>query len=205
MTGIFCRLTSEGTVHQNSGQIRNGDFFLQHHWVGESVTNNFFETLRENISDLKFRVSYGSNGDQQALGAYDWIPSINRSGPYEGLYYVVGGRILEGAIQTDRANPDVHWESKTTFNIGMDIGLFQNKFYGSAEWYRAYSSGLLVRLPLSYATGVGVSFYGDDAFEWTNYGEMINRGLELSAGWKDNIGRFNYSVSANFPPSEMKW
>ena len=166
---------------------------------GWRISNeSFFTPVKNTISDLKFRMSYGSNGDQQALGPYDWIPSINRSGPYEGLYYVIGGVVREGAIQTDRTNPDVHWESKTTFNLGLDFGLLRNKLYGSVEWYHSYSSGLLVRLPLSYATGVGVSFYGDDAFEWTNYGEMINRGFEASAGWKDQQGDLKYNVSVNF-------
>lgn len=166
---------------------------------GWRISNeSFFEPVKNILSDLKFRVSYGSNGDQQALGAYDWIPSINRSGPYEGLYYVFGGEVHEGAIQTERANPDVHWESKTTFNVGLDYGFLRNKLYGSVEWYHSLSSGLLVRLPLSYATGVGVSFYGDDAYEWTNYGEMINRGFEFTAGWKDRTGDLTYNVSANF-------
>jgi TonB-dependent starch-binding outer membrane protein SusC len=165
---------------------------------GWRVSNEaFFEPAKEVVSDLKLRVSYGTNGDQQALGPYDWIPSINRSGPYEGLYYVFGGTIHEGAIQTDRTNPNVHWESKTTFNAGVDFGLLKNKLYGSAEVYQAYSSGLLVQLPLAYATGVGVSFAGNDAFEWTNYGEMINRGVEFVAGWKDQAGQLKYNISAN--------
>lgn len=166
---------------------------------GWRISNeSFFQPVKNTISDLKFRVSYGSNGDQQVLGPYDWIPSINRSGPYEGLYYVIGGVVYEGAIQTERTNPDVHWESKTTFNLGLDFGLLRNKLYGSVEWYHSLSSGLLVRLPLSYATGVGVSFYGDDAFEWTNYGEMINRGFEFTTGWKDQVGDLTYNISANF-------
>lgn len=167
--------------------------------LGWRISNeNFFQPLKNSVSDLKLRMSYGSNGDQQALGAYDWIPTIDHSGPYEGLYYMFGGVIHEGAIQTERANPNVHWESKTTFNIGLDFGLMQNKLYGSAEWYKANSSGLLVELPLAFASGVGVSFYGDDAYEWTNYGEMSNTGFELTLGWKDQIGEFQYNVSGNF-------
>lgn len=166
---------------------------------GWRISNeSFFQPVKNTISDLKFRVSYGSNGDQSVLGPYDWIPSIDHEGPYEGLYYAFGGVIREGAIQTSRSNTNLHWESKTTFNVGLDFGLLQNRLYGSAEWYQALSTGLLVNLPLSFATGVGVSFYGNDAFEWTNYGEMRNRGLEISLGWKDNAGDFAYNISANF-------
>ena len=166
---------------------------------GWRISNeSFFQPVKATISDLKFRVSYGSNGDQGVLGAYDWIPTIDHDGPYEGLYYVFGGNIHEGAIQTERSNTNLHWESKTTFNVGLDFGILQNKLYGSAEWYQAHSTGLLVSLPLSFATGVGVSFYGNDAFEWTNYGKMINTGLELTLGWKDQVGDLRYNVSANF-------
>ncbi len=167
--------------------------------LGWRVSNeSFFQSLKNTVSDLKLRVSYGSNGDQAVLGAYDWIPTIDHNGPYEGLYYNFGGVINEGAIQTTRANTNLHWESKTTFNVGADFGLFQNKLYGSAEWYSAKSTGLLVSLPLSFATGVGVSFYGSDASEWTNYGEMTNKGLELTLGWKEVRGDFAYNINANF-------
>jgi len=166
---------------------------------GWRISNeSFFQSAKNIISDLKLRFSYGSNGDQSVLGPYDWIPSIDHQGPYEGLYYAFGGVINEGAIQTSRANTNLHWEAKTTFNVGLDFGLLHNRLYGSAEWYQALSSGLLVNLPLSFATGVGVSFYGNDAFEWTNYGEMVNRGLEISLGWKDSAGDFTYNISANF-------
>ena len=39
-------------------------------------------------------------------------------------------------------------------------------------------------------------YLGNDAFEWTNYGEMVNRGFEISLGWKDNAGDFSYNISA---------
>jgi TonB-dependent starch-binding outer membrane protein SusC len=166
---------------------------------GWRVSNEaFFEPVKNTISDLKFRVSYGSNGDQQALGAYDVTPVINHSGPYEGLYYVIGGQILQGAIQTSRANPDLHWESKKTLNVGLDFGLWRNKLYGSVEWYHSNSTGLLVQLPLALATGVGISFAGNDAIEWTNYGEMVNTGFEATTGWKEVRGDFSYNVNLNF-------
>jgi TonB-linked SusC/RagA family outer membrane protein len=159
----------------------------------------FFQPLREYVSDLKLRASYGKLGDMQALGNYDYQATINYSGPYEGFYAVLGEdqTVREGALQSNRVNPNLGWETKTTLNVGSDFGLFSNKLYGTFEWFNSRSTDLLVTLPLAMATGVGVDQYLADANEWTNYGEMENRGIEFLLGWKDQVGRMNYNISAN--------
>lgn len=171
--------------------------------LGWTISNeSFFEPIRNGINILKLRASYGIIGDMQALGNYDHIPSVDFSGPYQGLYSFFGREQIAyiGAILTTRANPYLKWESKTTLNLGLDFGLLDNKLYGSAEWYDATSTDLLVRLPISLATGVGiddVNYYSGSS-QWTNYGQMRNRGIELTIGWRDNVGDLKYNVSTNF-------
>ncbi|MBL7112289.1 MAG: TonB-dependent receptor [Bacteroidales bacterium] len=159
----------------------------------------FFEPLKNIVSDLKFRISYGKLGDMQALGNYDYQATINHSGPYEGFYAVLGEdqTVREGALQSNRVNPNLGWETKTTLNVGSDFGILNNKLYGTIEWFDSKSTDLLVTLPLAMATGVGVDQYLGDANEWTNYGEMENIGIEFSLGWKDQVGKLNYNVFAN--------
>jgi hypothetical protein len=65
------------------------------------------------------------------------------------------------------------------------------------EWFDSKSTDLLVSLPLAMATGVGVGQYLEDANEWTNYGEMRNKGFEFTLGWKDQSGDFKYNITAN--------
>lgn len=168
--------------------------------LGWRVSNeSFFEPFKDLFSDLKLRASYGELGDMQTLGNYDYQATINHSGPYEGFYAVLGAdqTVREGALQSNRVNPNLKWETKTTLNIGIDFGLLGNKIYGSAEYFDSRSSDLLVSLPLAMATGVGVDQYLADAVEWTNYGEMKNTGLEFTLGYKEMSRDFKYSIFAN--------
>ncbi|MFT3739950.1 MAG: TonB-dependent receptor [Breznakibacter sp.] len=157
------------------------------------VNERFFESLKNVVDDLKLRVSYGVIGDMQALGNYDYIPGIDNSGPYEGFYAIFGPSgnetINDGALQSGSVNTMLGWETKTTLNIGLDYALLHNRLYGTIEWFDSKSSDLLINLPQAWATGV--------ASRWTNYGEMSNRGVEISLGWRDKIGQINYNVNAN--------
>lgn len=168
----------------------------------------FFESFRSIMNDLKFRASYGVIGDMQALGNYDYIPSVDFSGPYQGLYSFFGVDQVanEGAILTQRANPYLKWETKTTLNLGLDFAFLENRIFGSFEWFDSKSTDLLVRLPISLATGVGiddVNYYAGSSL-WTNYGEMQNRGVEFSLGWRDKKGEVKYSISANITSLQNK-
>jgi TonB-dependent starch-binding outer membrane protein SusC len=155
---------------------------------------NFMESTRNIIDDLKLRVSYGKIGDMQALGNYDYIPGIDNSGPYEGFYAIFGPSgnetIYDGALQSGSVNTTLGWETKTTLNIGIDYTFLRDRLYGSADWFDSKSSDLLVNLPQAWATGV--------SNRWTNYGEMNNKGFEFTLGWRDILGDFRYNVGSNF-------
>jgi len=160
---------------------------------------SFFDPLKNIFSDLKIRGSYGVLGDDQRLGAYNYIASINNSGPYEGYYAVLGAdqTVRDGALQSNRVNPYLHWEVRSTANIGVDFGMFRNKLYGTIERYNKISTDLLVDLQLAMATGVGIQPSLSDAIEWTNYGAIQNKGFEFSLGFRNQEGEFNYNIMAN--------
>jgi TonB-dependent starch-binding outer membrane protein SusC len=155
---------------------------------------SFMENTREVVDDLKFRVSYGKIGDMQALGNYDYIADIDNSGPYEGFFSIFGPSgnesVNSGALQSGSVNPLLGWETKTTFNIGLDYTLFRDRFYGTADYFDSKSTDLLIYLPQAWATGV--------SNRWTNYGQMRNQGIEFSLGWRDKVGEFSYNISSNF-------
>ncbi|MBN1791150.1 MAG: TonB-dependent receptor [Bacteroidales bacterium] len=177
--------------------------------LGWRISNEaFFESFNDVMNDLKLRISYGVIGDMQALGNYDYIPSVDFSGPYQGLYSFFGIDQIanDGAILTQRANPYLKWETKTTLNLGFDYAFLSNRIFGSFEWFSSKSTDLLVRLPISLATGVGiddVNYYAGSSL-WTNYGEMQNRGFEFSIGWRDKKGGIDYSISANVTSLQNK-
>ncbi len=153
----------------------------------------FFEPAKEVVDNLKLRASWGKIGDMQALGNYDYIPGIDHTGPYEGFWAIFGPSgqetMHQGATQSSSVNTALGWETKTTTNVGLDFDLLGSRLYGSVEWFNSISSDLLLNLKTAWVTGV--------ATRWTNYGKMKNSGFEIMLGWRDNVGDFSYSVSAN--------
>ncbi len=164
------------------------------------VNEDFFENARSWVDDLKLRLSYGQIGDMQALGNYDYIPGIDNDGPYEGFYAIFGPSgtetINNGALQSSSVNTTLGWETKTTLNIGTDYALFNSRLTGSFEYFNSKSTNLLVNLPQAWVTGVST--------KWTNYGQMLNKGFEMSAGWRENKGSFNYSINGNLSTVKNK-
>lgn len=153
----------------------------------------FWEPIKHIVDNLKLRASWGKVGDMQSLGNYSYIPSIDHSGPYEGLYAIFGPsgneNVHYGATQTAKVNVNLGWEKKTTTNIGLDFNMFNSRLYGTFEWFYAKSTDLLLNVPQAWATGV--------ATLWTNYGEMRNTGVEINLGYRDKVGELGYNISAN--------
>ncbi|MDF1573375.1 MAG: SusC/RagA family TonB-linked outer membrane protein, partial [Bacteroidales bacterium] len=148
---------------------------------------DFFSGARSVINNLKFRTSYGVIGDQQALGNYDYTTYINVS---EGGIFGEDQAYYSGAIQKGRENPFIKWETRATFNVGLDFGLFNNRLYGAAEYFNSVSSDLLVQIPTSWTDGTDIT-------PWTNYGKIRNTGVELNIGYRQKTGDFWYDANLN--------
>lgn len=148
---------------------------------------DFFAPAKKYVDDLKFRASYGTIGDQQAIGDYDYATYITTG---DGGVFGANQTLNPGAIQKGRANPNLHWESKTTLNIGLDFTALKSKLYGSVEYFTADSKDLLVQLPISWTQGTDIT-------PWTNYGSINNRGFEATLGFKEQKSDFKYNVNLN--------
>lgn len=118
------------------------------------------------INEMKFRVSYGSTGNQgidplESLGVADDVP------------YVFGGETVAGATPSSRLpNPNLKWETTNTFNAGVDFRLFNNLFEGTFEYYKANTTDLLLDRSIAGTTGFNVMRF--------NAGELENRGIEAT-------------------------
>ncbi len=120
------------------------------------------------LSNLKFRLGYGSTG-QQDLGnnfypyyaAY--IESTNHDSEYLGDLLVMPGKY----------NRDLKWETTDTYNIGLDFGILSNRITGSVEYYKKKTKDLLgvVNVP------AGTNFTNRLI---TNIGKMENQGVEFN-------------------------
>lgn len=133
------------------------------------------------VDQLKFRVSYGSIGNQ-AINPYQTQALLGRTS------YAWDNTAAFGYWPNTIGNPDLRWETSTTFNTGFDFSIFKNRIFGSIEYYVTNTSDLLAPQPLPNSTGFGGFL--------TNIGETQNRGIELSLSTL-NIERGDFSWSTD--------
>ena len=118
------------------------------------------------VNQLKLRLSYGATGNQginplESLGVANYNP------------YVFGNSTVSGSSASSRLrNPSLKWETTTTFNTGLDFGIFDNRLRGTFEYYKANTTDLLLDRQLASSTGYNVTRF--------NVGELQNQGLELT-------------------------
>ncbi|MBO4758000.1 MAG: TonB-dependent receptor [Bacteroidales bacterium] len=151
-------------------------------WFKDNVSRNA-------ISFLKFRGSWGVNGNISVLSGYPYSTSISyNSRTYQ---YHVDNDVMDYGSQPDGlANPDLTWETSVQTDLGMDLRMFNNRLTFGFDWFNKNTEGLLVRI--SPVAEVGISS------TTVNAGSVNNNGLEFELGWQDDIGDFGYSINANF-------
>lgn len=133
------------------------------------------------VDQLKFRVSYGSIGNQ-AINPYQTQALLGRTS------YAWDNTAAFGYRPNTIGNPDLRWESSSTFNSGFDFSILKNRIFGSIEYYITNTSDLLAPQPLPNSTGFGGFI--------TNIGETQNRGIELSLS-SLNIERGDFTWSTD--------
>ncbi|ASZ10172.1 TonB-dependent receptor [Chitinophaga pendula] len=136
------------------------------------VTQESFMKQQRLFDDLKLRVSYGFNGNQN-IPTFTYLTKINT-----GLQYVFGnssgsGGATGGAAPTTYANPLVKWEMNEQLNIGVDLSILDGRISGSVDWYVRKSKDLLLLV-----SPAGVSGYIDPTA--TNTGLMQNKGVDVA-------------------------
>lgn len=153
--------------HDGSSRLGNHKFgFFPAASFGWNLhEESFFKgtELSKVISNFKPRLSYGVNGKVSSLGLYQVYGSYGDSGLYDG--------------QTGYANNglpilDLKWERSTTFNTGLDLGLFNNRVSIIAEYFVRDVKDKIANLPLPIWTGFSSIT--------TNNGILRNKGLELT-------------------------
>lgn len=125
------------------------------------------------VSDLKLRISSGKLGNQSGLSNYPSLAIYDSQGTLRRL-----------------GNPDLKWETTTQNDLGLDASFLNSKLSFTFDYYQKVTSDLL--LPLNLPT-----FVGDLNPTIVNAGKMTNKGVEISAGYKNFDHDFKYSINAN--------
>ncbi len=120
------------------------------------------------LSDLKFRVSWGVNGNQQ-IPNYQQFSVFTFSNPQ--ALYPIDGQFVP-LIRPNSIDPNIKWEQTASTNVGFDYGFLGNRFTGSVEYYDKRTSDLLFTVTVPAGTNLSNSVL-------TNVGSVRNRGFEF--------------------------
>ena len=127
------------------------------------------------LSDLKLRADYGKTGQQAgAVPDYSWIATYSKNTGTDSYYPVTGDGTL---YRPDNYTPNLKWETTTTYNLGLDWGVMNQRLSGSVDVYKRKTTDLL-----NYAPTKALSAYRNQA--WQNIGSLENTGVEASISWK---------------------
>lgn len=148
------------------------------------VSNEAFLKDNNVVNNMKLRLGWGQTGNQNVE---NWA--------YMALLSTKTTPWGTGVLNGNTANPDLKWETTTSYNIGFDINLFHNRIEFIADWYYKKTKDLLLQIPLP--AFLGSSGSGAAANPWSNIGSIKNTGIELTLNtvnvdhngfqWRSNI------------------
>ncbi len=141
------------------------------------------------LSDLKLRLSWGMTGQQEGIGDYNYFAIYEMNKGNESTYPVAG----DGSLARPKAyDPNLKWETTTSYNVGLDWGILKQRLTGSIDWYYRKTSDLLN----SATVPAGANFRNQ---VMSNIGSMYNMGVETSLHWLAvNAKDFNWTMDYNF-------
>jgi len=150
------------------------------------------------INYLKFRGSIGQLGNER-LG-------INAEFPYQAkLTFGTGflpnastglADVVQTAYQMDYAFRTITWETTTTYGLGADITLLNNRLRASADYYYKKTSDMLLEVGFP-------SYFGYNAPQ-NNAADMNTKGWDIELSWSDQINDFRYGASFNLSDYRSK-
>jgi iron complex outermembrane receptor protein len=153
------------------------------------VNKDFFKD-NKTISDLKLRLGWGITGQQDLGQDNATVYMQNYSLGSGSSQYVFGSTPVPIAVST-AYNPPIKWEQTSTYNAGIDYGLFNNRISGGLDLFYKDSKDLLVYGPVADGSNFSNAVY-------QNVGSFTTRGVEFSVNAEVvKTNNFNWNVNFN--------
>lgn len=145
---------------------------------------SFFEPLSGIVDDFKIRASLGTAGND-GTAAYQWL-----SGFTYNHFFAINETAIPTIDNTALANKDLTWETITTYDIGVDMALFNKELTISADYFHRYKDGVLALASGSVPSTLGVALAAQNFHEYSNegyevaasYEKKVNNNLKITAG-----------------------
>ena len=161
--------------------------------VGASWNFNRENLLKKSewMSNGKLRLSWGLTGNNRTQTPYDFYSQITVTpGSGDSFDYVFDGQRVPGYYFSNMANDRLKWETTEQWNVGIDLGFFDNRLKVTADWYDKVTRDLLL-----YALLPATSGYEQGML---NIGKIRNRGFEFTLETVNiKTRQFQWSTSFN--------
>ena len=151
--------------------------------LGWRIKDEAFMKNIPRVSEAKLRASYGITGNSN-------IPVYRSLAGLTTANYLNGNGVQAGLAESRVANPNLRWESTAMFNVGADVGLFNNRLNITADYFYNKTTDLLLDVALPTSTGFSSAFQ--------NAGSLQNTGFELAVNAVAiNRNKLRWDLTAN--------
>jgi len=159
-------------------------------WV---LSNEDFFPSSGAVNRLKLKASWGLLGNQELPVDNPGININNLNNVVADYVFDGGTNLRSGAVLSGVGNPNIQWETSETFNVGAELGFFDNALALSLEYYKITTKDLIV------ADETVISDTAIDAgAPYVNRGNVENSGIDLNISYQGAVGRdFNFGVDFN--------
>ncbi|TBW27615.1 TonB-dependent receptor [Gramella sp. KN1008] len=159
-------------------------------WV---ISNEDFYPTDALVNRLKLKASWGELGNQTLPAENPTINISSLSEQYGNYPFNGSGTPTTGAILTQVANPNLKWETSVTKNIGLNVGMFDDRLDASIEVYEITTKDLITRdNSLISTTAI------DAQAPLVNLGSIQNTGVDFSLGYQSEAtSDFQYGINLN--------
>ena len=184
--------------YDGSSRFRSDDrwgFFPSASLGWNIAREEFFQPATRIMNTLKLRASYGSLGNQNTTALY---PTYTVMGTGTSDKWLMNGVKPNIAWAPALVSYDLTWEKIRTWNVGIDIGLFNNRLTGSFDYFIRNTNDMVgpsEKLPATLGIAVPPS----------NNTDLRTAGWELELMWKDRLQNgLNYSLRFTLADSRTK-
>lgn len=156
-----------------------------------NISNEEFLKGNDKISNLKLHTSYGLTGNSEIS-------------PYRSLANISAGTILLDGTRAPSSyvgsmpNPDLKWERTGQFDVGVELGLFDNRLNFDVSFYNKKTKDLLLDAPVPTSTGFSSIF--------KNIGSVQNQGVDIlinASPIKNDVFSWNITLNANYNKNKV--
>lgn len=157
------------------------------------LDEDFMESTRDVLQNLKVRVSFGQAGNNRISSGLTQT-TYTMGGNTDKAPFFDEQRAQQLQHGTSLYNPDLKWETTTTRNVGLDYGFLDGRLSGTLDFYWNTTKDLLMKATIPSGTGYTT--------QYQNFGKTSNKGIELAVNYaivdNDDLKvNFNFNIGYN--------